>query len=93
MSSIPKYFYRLFESVQTIEEHLGIKFEELSITAAEKKLLEGLSSNILVVKQNQKEEFYSRWDQYNKTTGPNDAEASIQNKLFATEFTLNGTLL
>jgi hypothetical protein len=50
MDSIPKYYYRLFKSVQNLEDYLDISIENLNIPPQQKKLLEDLSKEILIVK-------------------------------------------
>lgn len=46
---IPKYFFSLFESVQRIEEYLGIKFDEIGLDPEEIQSLNELSKQVLVV--------------------------------------------
>lgn len=74
--SIPSYFYRLFKSVETLEQYLDINFDESTIGEAEKEQLKKLSSSVLVVTQVQRTNSYSRWEKYNKTS-LKDNEASV----------------
>lgn len=59
MSEVPDYFYRLFKSVQTLEDYLGDTIEQCKTSD-----LTTLLQTHLVIKSNRDCDNFSRWQKF-----------------------------